>query len=891
MDKFLLIDGSSLIHRAFYAWPLLSNKDGQYTNAVYGLAIMMDKVLQNEKPDKVAVCFDKSRITFRTAIYADYKGTRSATPDELQPQFELAKELLDAMHVSWEEIEDFEADDIIGTLARLGSKDHEVVILTGDRDSFQLIGPHTKVLLTKKGVVNTELWDEAALLDHYGLEPSRMIDLKALMGDSSDNIPGITGVGEKTALKLLAEFGTLDEVLANAENISAKGLRAKVTAGKEQALLSRVLATIDCHMEDKFAFLADLTRYEYQAVPLIDNDELKDFYKRMNFVSLLKPIGETAESMSKKATVKTETVAEKTAADDWSELGGLFAVPTAKTDWQALSQKLAAAEKLAVCSDDEYLAICCDDDSAVELIAWVELAEKQPVQQKVLELLAATSPQKICFGAKNLIVRAAALGIAFDGIAEDIELMAYLLDPGVGSYQPYLLNERYLNGNAINPKSVSKIDLLAFSCTNIMRLLPVLSDKLQQEQLTELYRKLELPLSKVLAEMELSGIVVEKDVLADIDRELAGLENTLTAEIYQLAGREFNINSPKQLGEILFVDMGIPPVKKTKTGFSTDVEVMEQLSAQYPIAEKILAYRSCSKLRSTYAVGLQALIKADGRIHTSFNQTVTATGRLSSTEPNLQNIPVREEMGRRLRLAFKPAPGCKLLAADYSQIELRVLAHISNDKVLQNSFIAGEDIHARTAAEVFGIDIAEVTKEQRRRAKAVNFGIVYGISGFGLAKDLHITKAEAQHYIDTYLARYDGVRAYMHDIVETGKKQGYVTTVLGRKRWLPDLKSSNFNRRSFAERTALNTPIQGSAADIIKLAMLKVAAALKAGSYQSRMILQVHDELIFEVPEAEIELMQKLVKKEMEQAYQLLVPMTVDVKIGDNWHDMQSVGQ
>lgn len=873
-NKFLIIDGSSLIHRAFYAWPLLTNKEGAFTNAVYGLAIMMNKVLETEAPQKVAVCFDKSRITFRTALFADYKGTRGATPEELKPQFDLAKTMMEKMGITWEEIEGYEADDIIGTLARLGSEADEVRILTGDRDSFQLIGPHVKVMLTKKGITNTELWDEGTLRERYGLTPERMIDLKALMGDSSDNIPGIAGVGEKTALKLLKEFGTLDQILAQAESIKANGLRNKVLQGRESALLSRQLATIDCHMEEKFPQLADSERYSYQKAPLGENPALMEFYRQMNFVSLLK----TAVSQ----TPQTRQAVSLT--------NGLFAEEPdgnagVVTDFKRIAAEITAAGRCALCAYEDILAIQYDRDGQSQI--QVAPLSEWAASMEMRELFANSDLPKLTYQSKVLQVMLHRLGAELKGIADDVELMAYLLDPVAGSYAPHLLGANYLETPPVDEKKHAREELAALDVGLLRELTQTLRRKLEEEQLLSLYQRMELPLSAVLAEMEEAGIIVNKEVLRKIDLELSAQEAELTAEIYDLAGRNFNINSPKQLGEVLFVEMGIPPVKKTKTGYSTNQEVLETLTVDYPIAALILQYRTVSKLRSTYAVGLQGLIQEDGRIHTSFNQTVTATGRLSSADPNLQNIPVREEMGRKLRQAFLPKKGHILLSADYSQIELRVLAHISDDKVLQQSFINGEDIHARTAAEVFGVNIQSVTREQRRRAKAVNFGIVYGISDYGLARDLGITRAEGKEYIEKYLAGYDGVRFYMKNVVEQGREKGYVETLLGRKRWLPDLHNRNYARRSFAERTALNTPIQGTAADIMKIAMLKINARLKQERLNAKMLLQVHDELILDVPPEEEITVARLLKEEMEQAYPLAVPMTVDLKKGKDWYHME----
>lgn len=859
--KFLIVDGSSLLHRAFFALPILTNAQGEYTNAVYGFATMFNRILAEVRPSRVAVCFDKSRRTFRTDMYADYKGQRSATPSELSPQFETCKQMLDAMGVVWEEVAGFEADDIIGTLAKNASAaGGDVLILTGDRDSFQLIEPHINVIMTRKGISQTELWDEAALMEHYGLAPAQMIDLKALMGDASDNIPGIAGIGEKTALKLLAEYHDLDNVLANIDNITAKALHKKLDEGRESALLSRKLAIIDCHMPG----FDDLTKYDYTDKPLAENQPLIDFYRRLGFSSLLKPLENASPArltMNEDAAIPAYiTVTPDEAA---ARLSGANALLLNAYGGQIALADAAAPEDIYVAGQEELL----------QNAGWLSAKKLLICDVKPLQTALLTAG-----------------GAKFCGEREDLTLAAYLLNPAANDYQALALAAVYLNKAKPVEKAHLAEQLAALGLSYLPELKDVIFDRLQAEELTQLYQNVELPLADVLAGMEAAGIRADLATLQELDNEFAALEADAAARVYTLAGREFNINSPKQLSEVLFEEMRLPALKKTKTGYSTNVEVLENLAAMgYEIAGKILDYRSASKLRGTYAVGLQELIGADGRIHTTFNQTVTETGRLSSTEPNLQNIPVRTEMGRRLRRAFHASDGCRLLAADYSQIELRVLAHISDDAVLKQSFFNNEDIHARTAAEVLGKPIESVTPEERRSAKAVNFGIVYGISDYGLSKDLGITRAEAGAYIDAYLGRYAGVCRYMSDIVAEGKAQGYVKTLCGRKRWLPDLHNRSFNLRSMAERTALNTPIQGTAADIIKLAMLKADRMLREQGLQSRMLLQVHDELIFDVPEAEITAMAALVREAMESAFELSVPLVVDVKVGENWYDMQKI--
>lgn len=875
--KFLIVDGSSLVHRAFFALPILTNAAGEYTNAVYGFAMMLNRIISEECPEKVLVCFDKSRVTFRTAIFAEYKGTRSATPSELKPQFEGCKRLLEAMNIAWEEIEGFEADDIIGTVSRLASVDGEALILTGDRDALQLINENCKVMLTKKGITNTELWGVDELFEKYALTPAQMIDLKSLMGDNSDNIPGIAGVGEKTALKLLAEYKDLDTVLENAENVSGKALKAKLLAGKDAALMSRELAIIDRFMEEKFPELADLNRFDYKALPLAENATLIEFYEKMAFTTLLKdvsPFGAVAQvEMVYPKVQPCQNLAEISAhLSDASEIAyGTF---KGLASFMAYEKFDATAENTS--------------ENMAEKIAYV-IEEKNIFEDLMTTDYSIFAKKFYLPDAKDLMVKLKNIGVNDFTNFEDLSLMAYLLNPTANNYAPHTLADSILNKGKVDEKKGDPSGILAFGLGNMPEVYDQLKAKLLDEKLMELYVEMEKPLSYVLADMEVAGINVDLEVLHKLNMEFSAKEAELTLKIYELAGRSFNINSPKQLGEVLFVEMEIPPVKKTKTGYSTDADVLETLSADHEIAQYILSYRTYAKLRSTYAQGLGVLIGVDGKIHTSFNQTVTATGRLSSTEPNLQNIPVRNELGRKIRGAFKASEGNVLLSADYSQIELRVLADISGDEVLQNSFFAGEDIHQRTAAEVFGVELEAVEKEQRIRAKAVNFGIVYGISAFGLAKDLGIFPGEAKHYIDTYLLRYEGVAAYMKNIVVYGKEHGFVETLCGRKRWLPDLKNRNFNLRSFAERTALNTPIQGTAADILKLAMLKIAARLADEKLETKMLLQVHDELIFDVPKAELDVVTKLVVEEMANAFDLKVPMVVDVAVGVDWYNMEDV--
>ena len=863
-EKFLIIDGSSLLHRAFYALPLLTTKNGEFTNGVYGLATMLNRVMNEMQPAKRVVCFDKSRITFRNEFFSDYKAQRKPTPNELKSQFELAKEMLDAQGIVWEEIEGYEADDIIGTLSRKAhDAGYEVIILTGDRDVLQLLDHNTKVMLTKQGITNTEIWDVAKLKEHYNLTPEQFIDLKGLMGDASDNIPGIPGVGEKTALKLLGEYGSLEEIIAHAEEIGGKALKAKVLEHSELALVSKRLATIECNVPLE----GTLDKYNLKDPDL---KQLRNFYQRVAFQSLLKQLPDE-EDFNVKEVIKPDdqdanvSVIDQAVIDSW--LGQMECDIYMLTD----KNKQPLALGIAFTDGSKYGLDFTNDLNILK-----EFLENEQVS-------------KITAGGKAITIALAKQGIELAGIVDDVQLAAYLLESTESNYDPKDLSMKYLSRDLSFISSLSSYEQAGIIAGTLEELQDELEQALKKEGMLSLYKDIELPLAKVLAGMELTGIRVDKEHLEKLNRELSLREANLTTEIYDMAGRSFNINSPKQLGDLLFNELGLPAQKKTKTGYSTDVEVLEQLANDYPIAGKVLEYRSCSKLRSTYALGLQGLIGEDGKIHTTYEQTVAATGRLSSVEPNLQNIPTREEMGRRLREAFMATDGNQLLAADYSQIELRILAHISDDHTLKEAFENGDDIHAITASQVFGVPLEEVTREQRRRAKAVNFGIIYGISDYGLSKDLGISRAEAKSYIDSYLAHYPHVAKYMSDIVKDGREKGYVTTLLGRKRLLPQLKSSNFNLRSFGERMALNTPIQGTAADIIKIAMIRIAEELEKGNYQTKMLLQVHDELIFDVPPKELEAIKKIVKEEMEGALKLSVPLVVDMKIGKDWYNMKAI--
>ena len=847
-DKFLIIDGNSLIHRAFYALPVLTNKEGVFTNAVYGFTNMLLKVIQEEKPKYVAVAFDKGRITFRNEIFKEYKGHRKATPPELKPQFSLIQKTLSALNIAFFELDNYEADDIIGTFAVIGEKNGLInTIVTGDKDTLQLISEKTVVLLTKKGISQTEYVDLAKLKEMYELTPQQIIDLKGLMGDQSDNIPGVPSVGEKTALKLLKEFGTLEGVYENIDQIKGDKLKVNLFENRDEAFLSKELATIKCCVP------IDLNLEEclYQKP---NYNELLSLLKELEFNSLvgkfLEEMGpDTSESLTERAEPK-EFISKYDSKEPISlilELGG------DKTNPQFVSAIMVQA------------GLAADFESCHEK-EFIEFLQSYPQMNLIVHDF------------KDLYKYFKLQGISIKRV-QDIQVAAYLLNPARSSYGMEEMALEYLNLALTEEKKEAVLQELFIK----------LQEQLVENNLYDLYLNIELPLITILADMELVGVTVEKKVLEEMGQKLEQKIEQLTKDIFTLSGEEFNINSPKQLGIILFERMDLPGGKKTKTGYSTNAEVLEQIT--HPIGEKLLEYRQLTKLKGTYIEGLKDIIsERTGKIHTTFKQTITATGRLSSVEPNLQNIPIRLEEGRVLRKAFVTSKKDNvLIATDYSQIELRILAHLSKDENLIDAFKKGQDIHTRTAAEVFGVAMEDVTSQMRRSAKAVNFGIVYGISDFGLARDLGITRKEAKNYIEEYFKRYKGVYTYINDTITKAREEGYVTTLLNRRRYLPDIFSSNKMVRAFGERTAMNTPIQGSAADIIKIAMIKCQEFINEQNLPIEMLLQVHDELIFECPKTIYKEAATSIVKIMESAYKLEVPLTVDAKYGLNWYDLKDI--
>ena len=867
MKKFIIIDGSSLMYRAFFALPLLTSSEGIYTNAIMGFSNMLGKILTDYKPDYIAVAFDKSRKTFRTDMYEEYKGQRAKTPDELKSQIPLLKEFLAALGIAFIEIDNYEADDIIGTLARKSvDEDCEALIVTGDKDALQLIAPQIKVMLTKRGIMDMQVFDEETFKEKYaGLEPHKLIDIKALMGDSSDNIPGVPGIGEKTALKLLTQFGDLENLLANIENVSGKKLKEKLEQNQDLARLSYKLATICCDVAvdfvpEKYKPALDIMKLQ----SFCDKYELKTVFSRMKkilvseFKTDLQPeltLDFESSALPDFQLLNAENIAEfKEAAQAEKEISLLV-----QTEGKVprVGIKLMAASvggKIGLIKEDFSLL---DDVMAAEDIA-----------KNVYDV-------KSCYHA----------GLNLRGKVNDVLLMAYLLEPAKRSYEMNVIRQIAAVEETMDYEQLKGEDVFVYDVQNLNEVSANLQAKLKDMQMDKLYQEIELPLAKMLADMENAGIYINEAKLDAMNVQMNDELHVLEQSIYELAGEIFNINSPKQLGEILFVKLGLPALKKTKTGFSTNAEVLENLIYAHPIIAKILDYRLLNKLKTTYLDGLKALINPDTkRIHTSFNQTVTETGRLSSSEPNLQNIPVRTAEGKKIRSLFEPGEGYdQILSADYSQIELRIMAHMSEDKHFLEAFRQNQDIHQATAAQVFHVPIEEVTPQMRSRAKAVNFGIIYGISAFGLAKNLHISPKEAGEYIDNYLTECSGVKNFMEKIVQEAHEKGYVTTLFGRRRYLPAIKSSNFTQRSLAERMAMNTPIQGTAADIIKIAMNRASEAIKAAGLKSRILLQVHDELVLEVVNEEIEQVSDILRCAMQNTIELKVPLTIDINYGENW--------
>ncbi|MFL1996458.1 DNA polymerase I [Lysinibacillus irui] len=870
-EKLLLLDGNSLAYRAFFALPLLTNDSGIHTNAVYGFTTMLQRILEEEQPTKILVAFDAGKTTFRHETFTEYKGGRQKTPPELSEQFPYLRKLIDAYGIKQYEQELYEADDIIGTLAKeASSQDMDVIIVSGDRDLTQLATEQVTVYITKKGITEIEKNTPAFIEEKYGLTPLQIIDMKGLMGDSSDNIPGVPGVGEKTAVKLLKEHGSVEALYEAMDTLKASKMKEKLVANEEQAIMSKKLATIYTDAPITIS-LADLV---YNGP---NEEELMSVWRELGFKSLIEKSDFTVQE-EEQAPFEYELVQE--------------VKPEDLKDVMAVHVELEN-EHYHTC---QQLGIALSDGTKTQYIPF-DIAAKSDELRRWLEDATKIKYMSDSKAAQAALKRA---GIQLAGVDFDLLLGSYINNPGLSGddvatlarelgYYDVQANETVYGKGA--KRAIPNIDQLAqHVCRKafaVWSLQPKLETLLKENEQFDLYKNLELPLARILGEMESEGITVNRATLEKMGHELNDKLIVIEQEIYAEAGEKFNINSPKQLGVILFEKLGLPVIKKTKTGYSTAADVLEKLQSEHAIIEHILLYRQLGKLQSTYIEGLlKEIHESDSKVHTRFQQALTATGRLSSTDPNLQNIPIRLEEGRKIRQAFVPSKeNWILFSADYSQIELRVLAHMSEDKNLVEAFREGMDVHTRTAMDVFHVAEDEVDSNMRRAAKAVNFGIVYGISDYGLSQNLDITRKEAATFIEKYFASFPGVKQYMDDIVQDAKFNGYVTTILNRRRYLPDITSSNFNLRSFAERTAMNTPIQGSAADIIKKAMIDMDARLKKEKMQAKLLLQVHDELIFEAPKEEIALLEKIVPEVMENAIGLSVPLKVDFNHGSTWYE------
>lgn len=882
-NKIIIIDGNSLINRAYYALPHLMTKEGLYTNAIYGFINMLNKINSEYDPGYIVVAFDKKAPTFRHLEYTEYKAGRKKMPPELAQQLPLLKEVLDAMRIKMLELDGFEADDLIGTVVKRGEEAGlEPIVISGDKDELQLASDVTRIIITKKGISEFETYDRQAMHDKYGISPEQFIDLKGLMGDSSDNIPGIPGIGEKTGLSLLHEYGSIQNLIENADTIKSEKLRNKIQENAHLAVMSRRLSEINTNVPVDIDFNEFLLEQP-------DSEKLVKLYNRFEFYSLI-------------AKIKTETPVNR---QDCSEIHSKLV--SLKDDLEEFKLDLQKSSDIIikVFSDNNHK----DDPLIFGLSALIKehcyFFQINEVRAK--EIAGIFSDYKVEISGHNLKTDLYALlsaGFESFNTSFDTAIAQYLLEPERSNYNLRSLSLEYLNeeipDEAEFVKENSQIDFFARDekkyeefglkwCVAVRRIMETQTARIEAEGLSDLYQEVELPLVEILAFMENYGFSIDKKELTKTGKAISEKIEDISNKIYELAGETFNINSPKQLGPILFEKLKLPAGKKTKTGYSTGADVLEKLSDAHEIIPLILEFRMLTKLNGTYIEGLLPLINpADGKIHAHFNQTVTATGRISCTEPNLQNIPIKQELGRELRKAFIPeSEDYVLMGADYSQIELRVLAHLSKDESLIEAFKKGEDIHRLTASKVFNIPEDEVTSLQRSRAKAVNFGVVYGMSDYGLSESLNIPKKEAAKYIDEYFKKYGTVKQFMDGLIEQCKKDGYVTTIRNRKRQIPEIHSHNFMVRSLGERLAMNTPIQGSAADIIKIAMINVFRGLKKENLKSTLILQVHDELVIQVYKDELERVQKILVENMMNAVKLEVPLDVDVHAGSSWYELK----
>jgi len=887
-EKLYLIDGNAYIHRAFHALPPLTTSSGQMVNAVYGFTRMVLKILWEQKPDYIAVCFDFPAPTFRHKEFAEYKATRKETPDELRQQIPLAYKVVKAFNIPVFEKEGYEADDVIGTLSKKASKEGiETVIVTGDKDALQLVDNSVKVLNEPK---NT-LYTEPIIKEKMEVSPGQIIDLMALVGDASDNVPGVKGVGPKTATELIREFGSLENLYQNLSKVKGK-LREKLENGRENAFLSKRLVTLekdvpievdiqDCHVGE------------------FDREELLRVFRELEFKTLIEELipREEKHEVDYKGVFNREEFEALAGELGKAPLISLDLETTAPDPMRAAIVGISFALK-------PYAAFYIP--LAHSYLGAPQQLEKKYVLEKLKPILENAEIKKYGQNIKYDLIVLSREGINLQGIYFDSMIASYVLNPSKMNHNLNDIALEYLNykmthlsellGKGKKAVTMDRVEVervIPYACCDadiVLRLAQIMERELRDKGLANLFYEVEMPLLEVLAEMEMNGVIIDKDYLSGLSQDFSGRLREVENEIYKFAGQEFNINSPRQLSFILFEKLKLPVVSRTKTGPSTSEEVLVQIAEKHKLPHLIIEYRELQKLKSTYIDALPEMVNPEtGRLHTSFNQTVTATGRLSSSEPNLQNIPIRTEEGRKIRRAFIPDRGCVFVSADYSQIDLRVLAHISGDKSLKDAFFHNEDIHRRTASEIFGVSQDEVTPELRRIAKTVNFGLSYGMSPYGLSKDLGVSQSEAEKYINSYFKKYKGVKEYIKNIVVQARKQGFVTTLLNRRRYLPEINSKNAAIRGFAERTAINTPIQGTSADIIKVAMIRISDRIKAKGLTAKMSLQIHDELLFEVPEKEVDELSRLAKEEMEGAVSLDVPVVVDMTVGRNWRDLKEM--
>ena len=882
--KFILVDGHGLLYRAFYALPQLTTTYGQVVNAIYGFTMILIRLLEEEKPEYIVITFDTPVPTFRHKEFKEYKAHRKKMPDELISQIPLVKEIINKYNITICSKEGYEADDIIGTLAKEAErKNCSTIIVTGDKDAFQLISPHTKIMTTIKGVTEVKIYDEAAIREKYGVDPEKIVDILALRGDSSDNIPGVPGIGEKTAVDLIKEFGSLENILNNTEKISKKSLREMIREYEDQIKMSKMLATIIREVPIKYDF--DSFR-----VKSPNYEELWKIFKKLEFKNLLKKIAPQINHEKGKLKLNLIDTKEK-----------LVGLTNEIIERKYFSFYLVTSSDSAISSNILGIALSFKNDKnhyiplfALNIIENTKCLSLELVLNKLRPCFENQGIIKISHNLKFNFIVLHRHKVEIEGNNFDTMIAAYLLNPSRESYGLRDLFWEYLKYFESEDKEIKKRDITSISIEgacentqNILKLKDILEEKMIKKNLISLFRKIEMPLVKILGDMEINGIKMNIDFLKEMSQQVDTRLGELKKTIYNLSGTEFNINSPKQLSVVLFERLKLPVIKKTKTGYSTNADVLNTLAPQHKIVSFILEHRELGKLKNTYIDKLPFLVNSKTkRIHTSFHQTVTSTGRLSSSEPNLQNIPIRTEMGKKIRNAFIAEEGHVLLSADYSQIELRILAHLSRDESLLNAFKNDEDIHAHTASGIFNLDQNIISEQMRRMAKVINFGIIYGMSSYGLARNLGIGREEAEKYINNYFFRYQGVKKYIDREKEEARKKGYVLTLLNRRRYLEGINSKDKNIREFNERIAINAPIQGSAADLIKLAMIKIDESFKKERFKSRLLLQIHDELIFEVYKPELEKVKSIIKEIMEHSLEISVPIKVNLKMGNNWAEL-----